>query len=115
VLGEDDLERNQQSITLALAGQETADTTVAWCSYLLAHFPEKRGFNQAGDSVNLPFPKLQCPIADALYEKCAQRNFTSLSTRLVIPRRALQDDEVGGFRIPAGSDLLIQSIPCSTR
>jgi cytochrome P450 len=96
-------------MTLIVAGHETSAITLSWMWYLLSQHPEvEQRLLQEVDRLGAkPAPD----YADA--EKltyCKQVMFETL--RLYPPvwlfsRRALQDDQVGDYRIPAGSDLFI--------
>jgi cytochrome P450 len=96
-------------MTLIVAGHETSAITLSWMWYLLSQHPavEQRLLREVDALGEKPVPD----FADA--EKlgyCKQVMFETL--RLYPPvwlfsRRALQDDAVGDYPIPAGSDLFI--------
>lgn len=96
-------------MTLIVAGHETSAITLTWMWYLLSQHPEAEArLHQEVDRLGeKPAPD----FADA--EKlvyCKQVMFETL--RLYPPvwlftRRGLQDDVLGDYHIPAGSDLFI--------
>jgi cytochrome P450 len=104
-----DQELRDQIITMLIAGHETTASAIAWTFYLLSRHPWAwQRLREEVDQVlggRLPtqtdLPKLVW--ARILFEE---------SLRLyppvwLIPRRAISADEVGGYHIPAGSDVLI--------
>lgn len=96
-------------MTLIVAGHETSAITLTWLWYLLSQHPdvEARLHSEVDRLGTKPAPD----FADAeqlVY--CKQVMFETL--RLYPPvwlfsRRALQDDVLGGYPVPAGSDLFI--------
>jgi enediyne biosynthesis protein E7 len=102
--GMSDPQLRNETITLLLAGHETTANALAWTFYLLAKHPEEmerlhaeviKGTDEA-DFASLP---------------CTERAFKE-AMRLYPPiwameRRAVAEDELGGFRIPAGSTVVV--------
>ncbi|HEY3487589.1 MAG TPA: cytochrome P450 [Gammaproteobacteria bacterium] len=95
-------------MTLIVAGHETSAITLSWMWYLLSQNPDvENRLLQEVDALDHLSPE----FADQ--EKlgyCKQVMYETL--RLYPPvwlfsRRALEDDAVGAYRIPAGSDLFI--------
>lgn len=102
-LSEDEI--RDQVLTLLLAGHETTATTLVWTCHLLCKHPDVQerlaseaaavlggrapGFN---DLRRLPYSSM------VLHE--SMRLFPPI---WMVERRAMAEDEVGGFRIPAGS------------
>ncbi|QRK09724.1 cytochrome P450 [Archangium violaceum] len=100
-----DQQIRDEVLTLALAGHETTSITLAFCFHLLARNPEaEAALHRELDSVlggreptveDLPaLPFTECVVKESL--------------RLYPPawslsREALEEDEVGGWRIPAGA------------
>jgi cytochrome P450 len=96
-------------VTLLLAGHETTASTLGWSFYLLDQHPEV-------------FERLRAEATEVLgdrlpvYEDLHRLTYTGMVVEEVmrlyppvwiLPRRALADDEVGGYHVPAGADVLI--------
>ncbi|HEY0933001.1 MAG TPA: cytochrome P450 [Trebonia sp.] len=94
--------------TLVIAGSETTGNTIAWACYLLARHPEAQlRLQEEADRV--------LAGQDAGYETLAALPYTRAviteALRLyspvwILPRRALADVELGGYRLPAGSRMM---------
>jgi cytochrome P450 len=102
-------EVRNETITLLLAGHETTANSLTWTWYLLSKHPAEAR-------------RMHAEIAAVLgertptHEDLARLEYTSMvfreSLRLFPPiwimeRRALADDEIGGYHIPAGSSVII--------
>ncbi|GAA0975602.1 cytochrome P450 [Acrocarpospora macrocephala] len=96
-------------ITLLLAGHETTASTLGWTFYLLDRDPEvaERLHAEAVEVLGDRPP---------VYEDLHRLRYTSMvieeAMRLyppvwILTRQALADDEVGGYHVPAGSDVLV--------
>ncbi|GAA1458357.1 cytochrome P450 [Nocardiopsis exhalans] len=96
-------------VTLLLAGHETTASTLSWAFYLVDRNPgtAERLHDEAvrvlGD---------RPPTFEDLHELTYTTKVVQETMRLyppvwILPRRALADDEVGGYHVPAGSDVLI--------
>jgi cytochrome P450 len=96
-------------VTLLLAGHETTASTLGWTWYLVAQHPQVRQRLQAEASAVL---------GDRLpaFEDLARLPYTTRvveeAIRLYPPvwmltRQAIASDEVGGYHVPAGADVLI--------
>jgi cytochrome P450 len=96
-------------MTLLLAGHETTATCVTWALHLLAtHLPVLRRLQRevdeelegcgpsATDAPRLPYARMVVEETLRLYPPV-----------WMLPRRALHEDIVGGYRIRAGCDVLI--------
>ncbi|MFC4586698.1 cytochrome P450 [Sphaerisporangium corydalis] len=96
-------------VTLLLAGHETTASTLSWTFYLIDQHPEVR-------------ERLHAEAAEVLgdrlpvYEDLHRLKYTAMVVEEVmrlyppvwmLPREAQKDDEVGGYHVPAGSDVLI--------
>jgi cytochrome P450 len=96
-------------ITLLLAGHETTASTLGWTWYLLDQHPEV-------------FDRLHAEAVQVLgdrrptYEDLHELRFTTMvveeANRLyppvwLLPRRAVAEDEVGGYHLPAGADVVL--------
>ncbi|MET8051104.1 cytochrome P450 [Streptosporangium sp. NPDC005286] len=96
-------------VTLLLAGHETTASTLSWAFHLLDRHPEVRArLREEAVEVlgNRP------PDADDLH----RLKYTTMVVHEVmrlyppvwaLPRLARQDDEIGGYHVPAGADVMI--------
>ncbi|GAA3748567.1 cytochrome P450 [Salinactinospora qingdaonensis] len=96
-------------VTLLLAGHETTASTLGWTFHLLDRHPHvlERLRSEAIDVLGDRLPT---------YEDLHRLTYTTTviqeAMRLyppvwILPRRAREADEVGGYRVPAGADVLI--------
>jgi len=96
-------------VTLLLAGHETTATTLAWASHLLAADPATQQRLRAEASAVLGE---RLPTLPDLQRLPFTRMVVEETLRLyppvwMITRRAIADDLIGGYAVPAGSDILI--------
>ncbi|MDG4793433.1 cytochrome P450 [Micromonospora sp. WMMD1082] len=96
-------------VTLLLAGHETTASTLGWALHLVDDHPQVRERLHA-EAVEVLGDRL--PV----YEDLHRLQYTTMvlmeSMRLyppvwLLPRIAQQEDEVGGYRVPARADVLI--------
>ncbi|MFH9862962.1 cytochrome P450 [Streptomyces sp. NPDC017202] len=96
-------------ITLLLAGHETTASTLGWACYLIDRHPE------VWDTLHQEAVEV---LGDRLprYEDLRELRYTAMvveeAMRLyppvwILPRQAQAADEIGGYRVPAGADVLI--------
>jgi enediyne biosynthesis protein E7 len=96
-------------LTILLAGHETTASTLSWTWYLVSRHPWVAATMQAeaaealgdrtpeyGDLSSLPYTTAVIQEAMRLYPPVWG-----------LPRRALAADEIGGYRVPAGADVMI--------
>ena len=104
-----DRRMRDELVTLLLAGHETTASTVGWTLNMVSRHPEVR---QRLHEEALEVFGDRRPV----YEDLTKLRYTNMvleeTMRLyppvwILPRRALEDDEVGGFHVPAGTDVLI--------
>jgi cytochrome P450 len=103
--GMSDEQVRNESITLLMAGHETTANALAWTWYLLSKYPEvaRRVRDEAsavlGDRSPTfdDLPRLR--YTTAVFQE-AMRLYPPI---WVVERRALADDVIGGYHIPAGS------------
>ena len=109
---DDELRRKRlrdEVLTMLLAGHETTASTLSWVWYLIDRHPEvaKRMGEEAVSVLG---------DRDPGYEDLPRLRYTNLviqeAMRLYPPvwgltRRAVQADEVGGYHVPAGADVMI--------
>jgi cytochrome P450 len=107
--GLEDRELRDQVLTMLLVGHETTASALAWTFYLLASHPW--AWARLKEEVDRVLGG-RVPAHDDLPDLVWTRQAFEESMRLyppvwLIPRRAIADDEVGGYSIPAGSEVLI--------
>ncbi|KOX03139.1 MULTISPECIES: cytochrome P450 [Micromonospora] len=96
-------------VTLMLAGHETTASTLSWTLYLVDKHPEVRERLRAevtsalGDRPPTYEDLHRLPYTTSVVEE-AMRLYPPV---WLLPRLALKDDEVNGYHVPAGSDVLI--------
>lgn len=108
-LGMNDLQLRNQVLTLLLAGYETTSSALTWTWYLLSAHPEAADRLRAELKKNLG---LRTPTSADLPRLQFARMVFEESMRLYPPawilgRKALADDEIGGYLIPANAILAI--------
>ncbi|MEV4516545.1 cytochrome P450 [Dactylosporangium sp. NPDC049525] len=96
-------------VTLLLAGHETTASTLSWALYLIDQHPHvrQRLHDEAVEVLGDRLP---------VFEDLHQLRYTSMVLEEVmrlyppvwiLPRKAQAADEVGGYRVPAGADVLV--------
>jgi cytochrome P450 len=96
-------------VTLLLAGHETTASTLGWTFYLLDKHPQvwQRLHDEAVEVLGDRPPT---------YEDLHRLTYTSMVVEEVmrlyppvwiLPRLAQADDEIGGYHVPAGSDVVV--------
>jgi cytochrome P450 len=107
--GMDNKQLRDETLTLLFAGHETTTVALSWTWWLLGTHPEaERRLHEELDVVladrlpafedlpDLPYTRMVFQEAMRLYPPA-----------WVISRRPLKDDEIAGYRIPAGTTVLI--------
>ncbi|MDL4820294.1 cytochrome P450 [Actinomadura opuntiae] len=100
---------HDELVTLLLAGHETTASTLGWSLYLIDRHPEvaRRLHEEAVEVLGDRLPE---------YDDLHRLTYTGMvieeAVRLyppvwILTRTAQAEDEVGGYRVPAGSDVLI--------
>ena len=90
--GLSDPQLRNETITLLLAGHETTANALAWTFYLLAKHPEEmERLNGEPEAIERAF-------------KEAMRLYPPI---WAMERRAVEEDELGGFHVPAGSTVVV--------
>ena len=95
-----------EAMTLFLAGHETTAQALAWTWYLLSENPSVGGAAARGARRGLWQDGRRRPTTSRALE--LTRRVLAESMRLyppawVVGRRALEDVELGGYRVPAGT------------
>jgi cytochrome P450 len=104
-----DRELRDQLMTFIAAGHETTAGTLAWTFYMLSQNPEAEGRLRAEVSTVLGG---RTPIAADLPRMAYTRRVIEESLRIYptvygLLRSAKADDEIGGYGIPAGSQVFL--------
>jgi cytochrome P450 len=107
--GMSDQQLRDEVMTLLLAGHETTANTLAWTLYLLSQHPEQQSrleaevagvldgrVAQAAELQRLPYTQLVLMESQRLYPPA-----------WAIGRKAIRDFEVGGYRMRAGTNVVI--------
>jgi cytochrome P450 len=109
-------EVRDELITLFLAGHETTANALAWTFYLLSQHPEVEARLHAElDAVLGPpssGPPPRAPSYDDLprlpyVEQVIKESLRLYPPAFMVVRRAHQDTEIGGFPVPAGSEIVV--------
>lgn len=100
----------EELVTLLLAGHETTASTLGWTLLLLARHPHVRDLLR--DEARAVLADGRPPDADDLHKLTYTTQVIQEAMRLyppvwILPRIAQQADEVGGFPVPAGADVLV--------
>ncbi|MDQ3911883.1 MAG: cytochrome P450 [Actinomycetota bacterium] len=107
--GMGDVQLRDEVMTLLIAGNETTAVALSWAWYLLSRYPEvKQRLHGEVDAVlrgraptfedlpRLPYTAAVLKEAMRLYPPA-----------WIFSRRPIEDDEIGGYRVPAGITVLI--------
>ena len=108
-LGMSDAQLRDEAMTIFLAGHETTAIALGWTWHLLAAHPDVR--RRVEEEVDAVLGQRRPVVAD-LQQLSYVEQVVKESMRLYPPvwamsRCAIKDDVIGGFRIPAGSTVLI--------
>jgi cytochrome P450 len=103
-----DQQLRDEVITLLTAGHETTTLALAWACYLIATRPE----TMERMAAEAAFLNGRAPAYEDLMKLRYSRMVVEESMRLYPPvwtmsRTAVNEDEIGGYYIPAGSEILI--------
>jgi cytochrome P450 len=104
-----DQEIRDEVMTMLLAGHETTASSIAWTFYLLSLHPS--AWRRLREEV-IQVLGDRAPTLEDLPQLTWARMVFEESLRLyppvwLIPRQSVAADELGGYQIPAGSDVLI--------
>lgn len=100
---------HDELITLLLAGHETTASTVGWTFHAIQDHPDvldrlhREAVEVLGDR-----PPEYADLHRLTYTSMVIQEVIRLHPPVwILPRQAVADDEVGGYHVPAGSDVLI--------
>ncbi|WP_307795951.1 cytochrome P450 [Amycolatopsis sp. 195334CR] len=96
-------------VTLLLAGHETTASTLSWSLHLLDKHPEVAERLRA-EAIEVLGDRL--PQHEDIRKLVYTNQVISEAMRLyppvwILPRLALEDDEIAGYHVPAGSDVVV--------
>ena len=98
-----------ETVTLLLAGHETTANALTWTFYLLSRHPaaEERLRREINTVLGDRIPTLEDLPQLAFTKRVLRESMRLYPPIWIIERRVIAEDEVGGFRLPAGSAAVI--------
>ncbi|MFI2407889.1 cytochrome P450 [Micromonospora chersina] len=96
-------------VTLLLAGHETTASTLSWALYLIGEHPDvgRRMHDEAVAVLGDRLPNFE-DLHGLRYTTMVVEEVMRLYPPVwLLPRKALGADDVGGYRVPAGADVLV--------
>ncbi|MEU7526067.1 cytochrome P450 [Saccharothrix sp. NPDC042600] len=104
-----DRRMQDELVTLLLAGHETTASTVGWTLDLVAKHPEvRRKLHEEAVAVYGDRRPAYEDLIKLRYTNMVLQEAMRLHPPVwILPRRALAEDEVGGWHVPAGAEVLI--------
>ncbi|MFN6963936.1 MAG: cytochrome P450 [Pyrinomonadaceae bacterium] len=115
--GMSDEQVRDEALTLFLAGHETTANALTWTWYLLSENPEVEaklheemrisdfGFRNAGDRSEIPQSEIRDPQSPYV-EAVVAESMRLYPPAWTVGRLAIEEHELGGYRIPKGSLVL---------
>jgi cytochrome P450 len=96
-------------VTLLLAGHETTASTLSWAFYLIGEHPQVwQRLHDEAVAVLGDRPPEHEDLRSLTYTNMVVQEVMRLYPPVwILPRLAQQDDEVGGYHVPAGSDVVV--------
>jgi cytochrome P450 len=95
-------------MTLIVAGHETTASTLNWAWYLLSQHPAAEARLHAEVDEAPAVPASEEPLAgSSCVEQVLQESLRLYPPVWLFSRRALADDLLGGYHVPAGTDIFI--------
>jgi cytochrome P450 len=107
--GLDDSQLRNETITFLLAGHETTANALTWTFYLISRHPEveQRLLAELAEVLAGRTPTLE-DLPKLTYTKSVIQESMRLYPPIwIIERRVIEEDVVGGYRLPAGSAVVI--------
>jgi cytochrome P450 len=102
-------ELRDQIVTMLLAGHETTASTLSWAWYLLSSHPEaaQRLHDEAVTVLGDRTPDVTDLTSLTYTNMVIQETMRLYPPVWGLPRRAQAADTIGGYRVPAGADVMI--------
>jgi len=107
--GMSDAQLTKEIMTLIVAGHETTASTLNWMWYLLAHNPQAQ-MKLAAELNNRPAEKIHSPkdLEHFRYPRMViEETLRLYPPGWLMTRRALRDDQIGEYFVPAGTEIYI--------
>jgi cytochrome P450 len=107
--GMDDQQVRDEVITLLIAGHETVSTALTWTWYLLSQYPdvERQLHTELDNVLGGHLPKVE-HLARLTYTRMVLEEALRLyPPAWIFGRKAIADDEIGGYSIPANSIIVL--------
>ncbi|MFF0436250.1 cytochrome P450 [Streptomyces sp. NPDC004327] len=107
-----DLEQlHHEVLNICIGAYETTTNTLSWAFYLLARHPEVEAklHAEVDEVLGGRVPEFADLPKLAYTRMIAEETLRIYSPAYQFMRRAKEDDDIGGFRMPAGSNVLINS------
>jgi cytochrome P450 len=104
-----DTQLRNETITFLLAGHETTANALTWTFYLISNHPavEERLLAEIREVLGDRPPRIE-DLQQLVYTKQVIQEAMRLYPPIwIIERRAIQEDFIGGYHIPAGSSVVI--------
>ena len=104
-----DRQLHEEIIGMLQQGHDTIGETLAWTWYLLSLHPEveQKLFREVSDVLGTRMPVVADLERLEYSTMVLQESMRVYPPVWVIPRDAIDDDNIGGYRIPAGSTILL--------
>jgi cytochrome P450 len=105
-----DVQVRDQVLTTFVAGQENAALALAWFWYMMSQHPEPEE-RMLEELKGLPSGPATLDAANGLSftRRAFEETIRLYPIVWIMPRVALEDDVVGGYRVPAGSTVVVNS------
>ncbi len=107
--GMNDRQIRDELMTMLLAGHETTANTLAWTWYLLSQHPEveRRLYTEVDEVLGGAIPTVE-HLSELKYTNMVlEESLRLYPPACILSRKAIGDDELGGYRIPANSMIIV--------
>jgi enediyne biosynthesis protein E7 len=94
--------------TFLIAGHDTTAITLSWCFALLSQHPavERRVRDEFAEVLGGRTPTAE-DVPNLVYtKKVIQETLRHYPPLFILPRMPIEDDEIGGYRVPAGTSVI---------
>jgi cytochrome P450 len=104
-----DAQLRNETTTFLIAGHETTANALTWTFHLLGQYPEvaRQVRDEARSVLHGRTPTLEDLPHLALTRRVIMESMRLFPPIWIIERRVVEDDEVGGYSLPAGSSVVI--------